>query len=238
MTAVVMDGEFKIAQYGQWDHYPEGQGKTVLAFCREWLTDPVKTLQFCSALARLQDVTDEQIEAAKKQAYAACGQEPDGAGFWTMDVSDAFERLSTMVLLSRDVGGKILEAVATGVFSHKSSAYGVNGEWSHVYEDRPHTYLVTRDPSFFQDGLFCEWGYVVDLDGGFLEVYRGGSKASPKPGERFHGLPSETEGPYAGKYGPVALVAKFSLDDLPTQDVFEKTIKVALGVGVDDEDEE
>jgi len=32
LTAVMMDGEYKIAQYGQWDGYPEGQGKTILEF--------------------------------------------------------------------------------------------------------------------------------------------------------------------------------------------------------------
>lgn len=26
LTCVVLDGEFKVAQYGQWDGYPEGSG--------------------------------------------------------------------------------------------------------------------------------------------------------------------------------------------------------------------
>src|SRR5574337_1233174 len=32
LTAVMMNGEYKVAQYGQWDGYPEGQGKTILEF--------------------------------------------------------------------------------------------------------------------------------------------------------------------------------------------------------------
>lgn len=32
LTAVYFEGEYKIAQYGQWDGYPEGQGLTVLEF--------------------------------------------------------------------------------------------------------------------------------------------------------------------------------------------------------------
>jgi hypothetical protein len=32
LTCVVVDGEYKIAQYGQWDGYPSGQGLTVLTF--------------------------------------------------------------------------------------------------------------------------------------------------------------------------------------------------------------
>lgn len=34
LTAAIIDGEFKLAQYGQWDGYPEGQGATALAFLR------------------------------------------------------------------------------------------------------------------------------------------------------------------------------------------------------------
>lgn len=30
LTAVYLDGQYKVAQYGQWDGYPEGQGITAL----------------------------------------------------------------------------------------------------------------------------------------------------------------------------------------------------------------
>ena len=30
-----MDGQYKVAQYGQWDGYPEGQGITALTFLRD-----------------------------------------------------------------------------------------------------------------------------------------------------------------------------------------------------------
>src|SRR5271170_3305297 len=38
LTAVMADGKYQIAQYGQWDHYPSGQGVTALEFCREHLS--------------------------------------------------------------------------------------------------------------------------------------------------------------------------------------------------------
>ena len=35
LICVKLDGEYKIAQYGQWDGYPEGAGLEVLRFLRE-----------------------------------------------------------------------------------------------------------------------------------------------------------------------------------------------------------
>lgn len=39
LTMVVLDNEFKVAQYGQWDGYPEGQGKTVFEFIQDGKAD-------------------------------------------------------------------------------------------------------------------------------------------------------------------------------------------------------
>lgn len=36
LTVVQLDGEYRIAQYGQWDGYPSGQGETVLEFLKNW----------------------------------------------------------------------------------------------------------------------------------------------------------------------------------------------------------
>ena len=35
VIAVFMDGKYKVAQYSQWDGYPEGQGMSVLKFLKE-----------------------------------------------------------------------------------------------------------------------------------------------------------------------------------------------------------
>ena len=35
LTCVILNGDFKVAQYGQWDGYPSGSGKDIL----DWLSD-------------------------------------------------------------------------------------------------------------------------------------------------------------------------------------------------------
>ena len=34
LTAVFADGQYRVAQYGQWDGYPEGAGVNILHFLR------------------------------------------------------------------------------------------------------------------------------------------------------------------------------------------------------------
>ena len=69
-------------------------------------------------------------------------------------------------------------------------------------------YLVV---DFIGDGLFCEWVYVVDLDSGMFEIYRG-SQIQIYP-NRFSSM---FEKAFNGYYPP-KLVATYPLDDLPTK---------------------
>ena len=39
LIAVQLDGEYKIAQYGQWDGYPDGKGIDVLHFLTDIVTN-------------------------------------------------------------------------------------------------------------------------------------------------------------------------------------------------------
>ena len=41
LTIVYVDGEYKVAQYGQWDGYPEGQGATCLDFLRNKMDEKI-----------------------------------------------------------------------------------------------------------------------------------------------------------------------------------------------------
>ena len=75
---------------------------------------------------------------------------------------------------------------------------GTQGDIKAILESR---YLLDSN-SFILDSLFCEWGYIVNLDEETLEVYKGGQEKRTQHG-RYAKLPP-TDG-----YYPCALVQVF-----------------------------
>ena len=56
--------------------------------------------------------------------------------------------------------------------------------------------------NFILDSLYCEWGYIVNLDDETLEIYKGGQTKPPRHGRYAKCPPS-------GRYYPCALVQVF-----------------------------
>lgn len=79
---------------------------------------------------------------------------------------------------------------------------------------------------FMLDSLFCEWAYVVNLDTGMLEVYKGFQGDGDKVIGRYKG--EQPASP--SKYWGVSLVAKIPFSD---PDIIEKVLATEQ-----DEDEE
>lgn len=71
---------------------------------------------------------------------------------------------------------------------------------------------------FAYDSIQCEWAYVIDYDKQTFEVYKGWSKTPISGSERFY-----NEGKSENGFYPVRLVAKYSLETLPSPEVFVKT---------------
>lgn len=100
LICVVEGGDFKIAQYGQWDGYPSGQGVDVLSFLSTAdlavFREKVRSLTWATE----QDVMD---------SYAACGVEViDGM----IAFNDALEKWEAEYpQYSRGTGAKILSLV-------------------------------------------------------------------------------------------------------------------------------
>ncbi len=79
---------------------------------------------------------------------------------------------------------------------------------------------------FIRDSLFCEWGYIVNLDSGKLEVYKGFQKQPHDKGRYGRLEPcAEYRASSGNVYYACALVAEFPLDDLPDRKAFVKALQ-------------
>ena len=74
--------------------------------------------------------------------------------------------------------------------------------------------VIEDASSFPADSLFAEYGYVADFDTRTFEAYVG-FQHEPHEKGRFHAMERER-----GEYAPVALVASWPMDKLPTDDEF------------------
>lgn len=200
LTAVVVDGKYKIAQYGQWDHYPSGQGVTALDFCREYLTTEKGRAAFREALARVRFVAPDE----HRQMWRSVGVK----GAWpSTEQGRAFDM--KWPFFSRDHGAKILELVlgAKGeVLLSNHIAFAADSlfcEWAYVIDLDERTFEVYQ--GFNQKPLRNGERFK------FLRV----SKRAEKREDRYY---------------PVRLAHKFDLDNLPTKAVFLETLREAEDV--------
>lgn len=142
LTMVIdKEGKTKVAQYGQWDGYPDGQGKTILKFLtkkedRERLLSKLSKIRFIDA----EGVDNDFITAYNKNA-PSWSNEPDNR---TQDQMDWFK-----IYISRDLGGKILENISN------------SGKQEILLQD---------ESAFGNDTLSCEWCYVVSFKDNQLAV--------------------------------------------------------------------
>ena len=197
LTAVMVNREYKVAQYGQWDGYPEGQGIKILEFLAgtgniEKLTDSLSRCRFWDAEGRDKEFLSEYNNNAPQWS-----RDPDNR---TPEQKRWFQ-----TYISRDLGGDILKNIT-------------NSEDSEI--------LLQNYIAFAGDSLSCEYAYVVDLDKGLFEVYEGFNKEPVPAGERFADFEYNKQTYEGGRcYYPVKHRATFQLSALPSFDDFIATFK-------------
>lgn len=127
LTCVVSGGDFKVAQYGQWDGYPSGSGRTVLDFLRD-----VDLATFRQKVNAARFVTEEERTAAYKPFTS-------GGGMMDMNQADAF-KASPIGHWSRDTGADILQTVMDmpeGIPLVDSRSFAKDGlmcEWAYIVD--------------------------------------------------------------------------------------------------------
>lgn len=194
LICVVKDGEYKVAQYGQWDGYPEGQGLAVLEFVRLMMEYGALD-EFKQKLDNVYFATEEELKAQWNEA----GADPNSE--WVdMEVSEKHREMFPQN--SRDTGAKILAYVMV--------SQGRLG--------------LFNDINFAGDSLFCEWAYVIDLDKMTLEVYAGFNHEKLAPDERFYSIPAHEHSALNDEYYQVRFVKSYDINDLPDNETFVKEI--------------
>jgi len=141
ITAVMVNGEYKVAQYGQWDGYPSGQGKTILDFLRSLTKEKKK--RFVKKVKAVKELTEEE----NQKQWVECGADPDNdmVGF---DVSKI--HTEKYPESSRDTGGKILSIIMkrkAGILLNNKIDFVTDSlfcEWAYVVDLDDNTFEVFK----------------------------------------------------------------------------------------------
>jgi hypothetical protein len=186
-TLVQIGGEYKVAQYCQWDGYPDGQGSGLINFLKRTNIDELKSkIKSLNRLSR-GEVNNLWLESGHDG-------ESDSVD---INILEKFNELNPH--LSRDCGGyQLLELIEEGKVKS-----------------------VDVDLNFPGQSLWCEWCYVIDLDLGKFEVYKGFNKEPLDDKERFFGFKTDP----STEYKQVKHLISFDLYNLPDEDQFIKSIE-------------
>lgn len=104
LIQVIKDGKVRIAQYGQWDGYPTGQGADIAKFIHEEM-DKEKFLNALNNVLWMRKKDDKVIDAEIKKAFPSYR----GDGWLTLEQSDWYNKQYPE--LSRNTGAGILKVV-------------------------------------------------------------------------------------------------------------------------------
>jgi hypothetical protein len=182
LICIFFHGRFVVAQYSQWDGYPErgGQGMKILRFLRQ----PGNIKRLKRGLQYITILCINEGEASQR-----------------LTEIEATEQTS----LSRDTGAGILEIIAGAT------------DTSYI--------PIFLNLEFANDGLFCEWAYVIDLDDAVFEVFSGAVRKEQASSERFNAIGGERD-------TVPAFVRGFSVQALPdTEADFIEKLNEATGAG-------
>lgn len=165
LTIVIQNGKNVVAQYCQWDGYPDGQGRGILEFLRNGFN----RAKFIQGLKATEVIEQKDIDRLYKTVL---GYVPGQF----IDMADSKKFALTYPSLGRDLGGKIIEFIQNREIDIREVDYSKD-----KFEERTVTVKATDviplsiATDFAKDTLFCEWIWTINLD---ENVFRGSDNGS------------------------------------------------------------
>ena len=194
-------GDLKVAQYGQWDGYPEGQGVTILNFAKgagnlEALEKTLEDVEFYTL-----DMPYIQEYDNKYAGWGAPDNRTEADKFWFSNTH------------SRDVGGEILANL-------------ISLDRDKLPAEHEGKILLQNNVEFGKNSLFCEWAYCLNLQTNKLQVFEGFNKDEAQEYPLFATTADErTEN---NGYCGCRLVKEFDFEGLPSAEEFVQIIEDAI----------
>ncbi len=161
LISIYLDGEAKLAQYGQWDGYPSGQGFQCVAFLQAVDLDVFKTQVRNSRMLTEQEVRERWTEAGANPESEMVG----------LEIAEQFNRANPQ--LSRDSGAGtltyIMEAEKPELAGDSTPFAGDSlfCEWAYVIDLDEMTFEVYEgfQKKAHEQGRFWDLPYTPSEDG-------------------------------------------------------------------------
>lgn len=194
LTMVIdKQGDLKVAQYGQWDGYPSGQGVIILEFA--------KYKENISKLENRFNIMKFYNECNDIDKYIN--------EFVTKNIKTEKDMYFFNKLITRDLGGEILQSI-------------INLDLTCLPKEMNNKIYLKNEIEFGKDSLMCEWAYCINLQTNKLEVFKGFNKDKSQEHERFKTTEEDVEY-FKNKnycYYGMQLIKEYDLDNLPTKEEF------------------
>jgi hypothetical protein len=168
LILVLYKGRFVIAQHTQFDGYPDGEGLEVLKF----LLFPTNIKRLEDGLSYIYIPSDDELREIWENVTML--ENEIRANETSSEAHQSLLKGPMDVCwpsLSRNTRAKILKIVAQAT------------------DENP--IPIQLDLEFANDGLFCEWAYVINLDDCVFEVFCGSEPKAKARSTRFYDIGGE-----------------------------------------------
>lgn len=215
-------GEIKVAQYGQWDGYPSGQGVNILEFCADKENKYWKNLSVLKMmLNRVYFVeNNEIIKKWYNEKYLPAAQS-------TPDLRTKNMKFWWNYFCSRDLGSDILYNIVNLDALQRSSEVRPVG--AQLPEEFQNYLFLHNESTFLLDSLMCEYAYCINFQTNKLEVYVGFNRDVNAEAELCKTIRNlyytqDNQVKQQEFYG-CSLVKEYNLSNLPSKEDFLKELK-------------